>query len=96
MPTYEYRCTDCSDFEQVHPMGLAPDVAPCPTCLGPARRRMSAPHLSAAGSPAYRLLESTTQSADAPQVVGSVHPGARSRAGYGFTANPLHHTLPRP
>jgi len=96
MPIYEYRCTDCTDFEQVHGMGRAPDVVDCPTCQSPARRQMSAPTLSVAGSAAYRVLEETARSAFEPTVVRSTHPGTPSGAGRQITHNPLHRNLPRP
>jgi putative FmdB family regulatory protein len=41
MPTYEYRCPDCStDFELFQKMSEEP-VAPCPKCSAPTQRRMS-------------------------------------------------------
>jgi len=95
MPIYEYRCTDCTDFEQVHPMGAAPAETPCPTCQAPARRRMSAPALSTAGSAAHRLLDQAARSAHEPQVVTGTAPGQRS-GGRRITTNPLHTKLPRP
>lgn len=37
MPTYEYKCTDCSDvFETIH--GLDDTVESCPKCGGKVRR----------------------------------------------------------
>ncbi|TFD84380.1 zinc ribbon domain-containing protein [Cryobacterium lactosi] len=96
MPIYEFRCEICARFEQNHPMDLVPDLVDCPTCLAPARRVMSAPHLSAAGSAAFRLVEKTSRSAAEPEVVQSTHPGRRSGRGTPVTANPLHRKLPRP
>jgi len=77
-------------------MGSAPDTVDCPTCRAPARRLMSAPHLSAAGSAAFGLIDSSARSASEPEVVESALPGRRSGSGAQFTANPLHLKLPRP
>ena len=42
MPTYEYRCPECSnDFELIQKMSDEP-VAACPKCGAPAQRRLSA------------------------------------------------------
>ena len=96
MPIYEFRCDVCARFEQTHPMGSAPDTVDCPTCRAPARRLMSAPHLSAAGSAAFGLIDSSARSASEPEVVETALPGRRSGSGAQFTANPLHRKLPRP
>jgi putative FmdB family regulatory protein len=41
MPTYEYRCTQCShDFEKFQKMSEAPG-AECPSCGAPSERRLS-------------------------------------------------------
>lgn len=96
MPIYEFRCEICARFEQSHPMGLVPDLVDCPTCRAPARRMMSAPHLSAAGSAAFRLVEKTARSASEPEVVESTRPERRSGTGASVTTNPLHRKLPRP
>lgn len=96
VPLYEFSCAACPRFEQAHPMGRVPDVVDCPRCHQPARRVMSAPHLSAAGSAAYRLVEASAQSAVEPEVVRSVQPGRRAGPAQPVTTNPLHRKLPRP
>lgn len=96
MPIYEFRCEICALFEQVHPMSRVPDLVDCPRCQAPARRVMSAPHLSASGSAAFGLIEQSARSASEPEVVRSTSPGLRSGAAVRVTANPLHHKLPRP
>lgn len=40
MPTYEYRCAKCGDFEAFHGM-KDPSLAACPTCRGPVTRLIS-------------------------------------------------------
>ncbi|WCI08862.1 zinc ribbon domain-containing protein [Arthrobacter sp. OVS8] len=95
MATYEYRCSDGSLFEDSFPIGEAPDALPCPSCGKPSRRLISAPHLSKAGSPAFRLIDSTNRSAAEPEVVNSRIPGTRRRV-QPYSSNPLHRKLPRP
>ncbi|NYF13368.1 putative FmdB family regulatory protein [Pseudoclavibacter sp. JAI123] len=94
MPTYTYRCADSHGFDEVHPMTSVPDASTCPECGGDARRRPAAPHLSAAASSAYGLLDAAARSAHEPQVVSSP-PGTPRRPGTGVTRNPLHAKLPR-
>ena len=47
MPTYDYGCADCGDFEAVRPLLLRNDPAHCPTCGAAAPRVLvSAPRLA--------------------------------------------------
>ncbi|PPG39400.1 FmdB family zinc ribbon protein [Pseudoclavibacter sp. RFBA6] len=94
MPTYTYGCDNSHRFDEVHTMSSVPDASACPDCGGPARRRPAAPHLSAAGSSTYGLIDAATKSAHEPQVVSSL-PGTPRRPGAGVTRNPLHAKLPR-
>ncbi len=42
MPIYEYICSECdSKFEQLRPLSQAKQIADCPKCHKPARRKMS-------------------------------------------------------
>jgi putative FmdB family regulatory protein len=94
MPTYTYRCDSSHRFDEVHTMSSIPDASTCPECGGEALRRPGAPHLSAAGSSAYGLIDASARSAHEPAVVSSL-PGTPRRAGSGVTRNPLHAKLPR-
>lgn len=98
MPLYAFRCPAGTEFDRTYPMSEVPASVDCPECGAAARRRMSAPRLSVAGSAAYRLLDSTAASAHEPQVVtslpGTGRPGAPG--GARITRNPLHQKLPRP
>lgn len=96
MPTYEFRCPECTDFDLIFDMRSVPDVAQCPRCGGTSRRRVSAPRLSRGGSAAARLIESTQRSAHEPEVVDSPAPRRRSAPTQRYTSNPLHQKLPRP
>lgn len=95
MPTYVFQCADGSRFEASYPLTAVPAHAPCDECGSPARRIFTAPHLSKAGSSAYRLLDRTRRSADQPEVVTGL-PGRRTGPPQRYTANPLHQKLPRP
>ncbi|MFJ9315849.1 FmdB family zinc ribbon protein [Pimelobacter simplex] len=97
MPLYAFRCPEGTEFDRTYPMSEVPGSVECPACGASARRRMSAPRLSVAGSAAYRLIDSTAATAHEPQVVTSL-PGAGPRGGAGarVTRNPLHQKLPRP
>ncbi|WP_416362304.1 FmdB family zinc ribbon protein [Pseudoclavibacter sp. VKM Ac-2867] len=94
MPTYTYRCENAHRFDEVHTMHSVPERSVCPECGQDARRRPAAPHLSAAGSSAYDLIDAASRSAHEPDVVTSL-PGAPRRPGGGITRNPLHAKLPR-
>ncbi len=96
MPLYEFRCHDGTVFEAAFTMAEVPDRLSCPGCGEPARRRISPPRLSIAGTAAYSLIDATKRSAHSPPVVsspGPPPPGVRSPA---YTHNPLHQRLPRP
>lgn len=96
MPTYEFRCPDCTDFDLVFAMRSVPENATCPTCGASARRRVSAPRLSRAGSAASRVIDAAERSAHEPETVSSLPGRARSAPAQRYTANPLHQKLPRP
>lgn len=95
MPLYTFRCPEGERFESSHPMAHAPAEVDCPHCGMPARRLVSSPRLSRAGTSAYGLIESAERSAHEPEVVTSIAPGGRRRATR-YTRNPLHQKLPRP
>ncbi|WP_026554150.1 FmdB family zinc ribbon protein [Arthrobacter sp. 35W] len=95
MPLYEFRCPRGTVFEASFAMADAPQQLDCPDCSAPARRRISAPRLSIAGTAAFGLIDAAKRSAHEPAVVSSPAPGGGSR-GPRYTANPLHQKLPRP
>ena len=42
MPIYEYICSECNTkFEQLRPLSQSDQLADCPQCHKPARRKMS-------------------------------------------------------
>ncbi len=52
MPTYEYRCTKCGDFEMIQSM--AEDaLTECPECGNPVKRLISKPAVIFNGSGFY-------------------------------------------
>ncbi|GEL20195.1 FmdB family zinc ribbon protein [Pseudonocardia asaccharolytica] len=94
MPTYSYRCPDCSDFDLVRPMAEADAPARCPGCGRPSRRVFGAPALHSMDPRQRRAMDASERSADAPEVVSSV-PG-RARQAIPVTRDPRHARLPRP
>lgn len=95
MPLYEFRCPEGTTFEATYSMADVPGQLSCPACGGMARRRISAPRLSIAGTAAYALVEATKRSAHSPAVVASPGPSNSGKA-QRYTHNPLHQKLPRP
>lgn len=96
MALYEFSCPECGPIEQFFSMGSAPETIECPSCGGPAARRISTPRLSIAGSPAFKLIDAAKRSAHEPQVVTGIPPGSGRRRAAPVTNNPLHQKLPRP
>lgn len=94
MILYAFRCTSgCGTTQQMHPMDSRPDEVDCPTCLAPARRMISAPHLGRSGGAAMALHDATRATAERPAVVSSPTPRTSGRP---VSTNPLHQKLPRP
>ncbi|MDA3647944.1 zinc ribbon domain-containing protein [Saccharopolyspora indica] len=96
MPLYAFRCPEGTEFDLSFAMREVPASVACPACGEPARRRVTAPRLSRAGSAAYRLIDSTAASAHEPAVVTSLPSGPARRAAPRVSQNPLHSKLPRP
>lgn len=93
MPIYEFRCTQCGDFEATHPMSTVPKNQPCPLCGGDARKLFSAANLSTLNSPRAGAIARAARSAEAPNVVSRpIGRGAPTPT----TKDPRHLKLPRP
>lgn len=93
MPIYEFRCTQCGDFEATHPMSTTPKNQPCPVCGGDARKLFSATNLSTLNSSRARAIDRTARTAETPDVVNG--PVGRGRP-TPTTKDPRHLKLPRP
>lgn len=94
MPSYSFRCEEGCQYDALFSMTEVPSEMACRACGGLARRAITAPHLSAAGSSAYGLIDSAARSAHEPAVVSSL-PTAGPRRSQPVTRNPLHAKLPR-
>jgi putative FmdB family regulatory protein len=46
MPLYDYRCGNCGDFREFHPMSESGELQVCPLCRSPSVRTLSAPYVS--------------------------------------------------
>ncbi|QIM16981.1 zinc ribbon domain-containing protein [Leucobacter insecticola] len=94
MPSYSFQCSEGCRFDAMFTMSEVPETAECRACGGVARRAITAPHLSAAGTSAFQLVDHAARSAHEPAVVDRL-PGSGSRAPQRVTRNPLHAKLPR-
>lgn len=94
MPNYSYRCEQGCAFDAAFTMASVPDRLECPTCQSAARRIITAPHLAATGSAAFKTIDSAARSAHEPAVVQQL-PGAGRKRRQPVTHNPLHAKLPR-
>ncbi|MFN0317567.1 MAG: FmdB family zinc ribbon protein [Burkholderiales bacterium] len=82
MPTYDYRCEQCGDFEMRRPMSESSAPTKCPSCQADARRLILAPFL-AMMNPHSRIAHARNEkSADAPLVMSreQLHQTGRPRA----------------
>ncbi|PRI10679.1 FmdB family zinc ribbon protein [Leucobacter massiliensis] len=95
MPSYAFQCSEGCRFDALYAMSEVPRETDCRRCGAPARRAITAPHLSAAGSSAYGLIEHSARSAHEPAVVDRLPARAPGRA-QRVTSHPLHAKLPRP
>ena len=94
MPSYSFQCSAGCRYDARFPMAEVPAEMTCRECGSTARRAITAPHLSAAGNPAFRLLEHTARSAHEPTVVDRLPTQGAPRP-QRVTSNPLHAKLPR-
>lgn len=95
MPSYSFRCAQGCNFDALFSMSEVPNETECRVCGASARRAVTAPHLSVAGSAAFQLIDSTAKSAHEPAVVSSLPSRGPGRS-QPITRNPLHAKLPRP
>lgn len=95
MPNYSYQCVEGCRFEALFSMADVPAETACRNCGAVAQRLITAPHLSAAGSAAYGLIDRAASSAHEPAVVSGPPARGPGRA-QPVTRNPLHAKLPRP
>jgi putative FmdB family regulatory protein len=54
MPTYEYRCKDCSHELEAQQSFSDDPLTTCPSCGGPLRKKFSSPGISFKGSGFYK------------------------------------------
>lgn len=50
MPTYQYACGSCGDFEASRPVAEAAAPHPCPECGQLAMRELASPHIRTTGA----------------------------------------------
>lgn len=77
MPTYSYRCTECSTAFDIQQAFTDDSLTECPTCQGRLRKVFSAVGVTFNGSGFYRTdSRSTTSSSDAGSSSGSAAPAS--------------------
>ncbi|MCZ4549637.1 hypothetical protein BH683_018915 [Williamsia sp. 1138] len=96
MPTYQFRCPTCGDFDRRYPIASVPDHSRCVECDSSARRVMTAARLGGGSSVAMRLLDATARTASEPRVVSSPPSSGRPSPRPARAADPRLSTLPRP
>jgi len=69
MATYAYRCPDCGAFDEIRPMGEAPERVACPRCAASSPRAWTAPRLAGMNPALRSALAREEASRDAPEVV---------------------------
>ena len=66
MPTYSYRCTECSTAFDIQQAFTDDSLTVCPTCGGSLRKLFSAVGVSFSGSGFYRNDSRATTSSSSP------------------------------
>jgi putative FmdB family regulatory protein len=74
MPTYEYSCNDCGDFDVVRTIATRNDPCQCPYCNATAERVMrTMPTTLTSVSPAARIAHATNERASHEPKHSSTH-----------------------
>jgi putative FmdB family regulatory protein len=71
MPTYEYTCPVCGEFEAWRPAAHAGEPVACPACGAGAPRHYGPPNLRRTPAPLAAAIERSQRSAHEPQVVSA-------------------------
>ncbi|WP_449277017.1 zinc ribbon domain-containing protein [Leucobacter sp. GX24907] len=94
MPSYSFLCSEGCRFDGTYTMADVPQECECRVCGAVARRLITAPHLSKAGTATFAAIDRSARSAHEPEVVGSL-PSTGAKRSQPVTRNPLHAKLPR-
>ena len=79
MPSYEYTCAQCGEFEAWQPIAEAMAPLPCPECHQPAARMLSSPHVRTSGAGLRYFAESRNEkSAHEPATEHRLKAGRKS------------------
>ncbi len=71
MPTYQYSCTDCGHFFEIHQSFSEDSLTVCPNCEGKLRKVFNAVGVVFKGSGFYRNDSRGTQSSSEPGSSGN-------------------------
>lgn len=81
MPTYQYSCTDCGHFFEIHQSFSEDSLTVCPSCGGKLRKVFNAVGVVFKGSGFYRNDSRGTQSSSEPGSSGNGSSGSGSESG---------------
>jgi putative FmdB family regulatory protein len=73
MPTYEYACADCGDFDVVRPISARNDACNCPYCDALATRVMRTMPMLATMASSTRTAHATNERASHEPKSSSTH-----------------------
>ncbi|ARU03594.1 FmdB family transcriptional regulator [Comamonas serinivorans] len=86
MPTYDYACHDCGEFDALRSLADRNEPCACPACGAASHRVMShAPRLACTSPQQRRAAEVNERSRHAPRMSRDVDPAA---GGYGRLRHP--------
>lgn len=77
MALYRYRCGTDGLHDIHRPIGTAVDREPCPVCSEPSPRVFTPPMITRTPRGVTSAMDRAAKSADLPEVVRSLPPGAR-------------------
>ncbi|MGV3732878.1 MAG: FmdB family zinc ribbon protein [Microcella sp.] len=87
MPTYSYRCTECSTAFDIQQAFTDDALTECPTCQGRLRKIFSAVGVTFNGSGFYRTDSRAGSSSGGPSGSGSSGSGSAGSSSSGSTSS---------
>ena len=105
MPTYSYRCTECTNAFDIHQAFTDDSLSVCPVCSGPLRKIFSAVGVTFNGSGFYRTDSraaagsakgSSSSSIPAGESKSSGSSAGESKSGESKSATPSPASTPAP
>jgi putative FmdB family regulatory protein len=95
VPTYSYRCTECTNAFDIHQAFTDDSLSVCPVCSGPLRKIFSAVGVTFNGSGFYRT-DSRAAAGSGKGSSSSSIPAGESKSGESKSATPSPASTPAP